>query len=386
MSQLVPNITDSGIAAIIKAHDGIGLKFTKIVLGNGDQSDDEYNLNDLNNPILEIGITEIEKHENFVIVSGEFDNNDLASGFYMTELGIFAKNVIASDEEGEEGKEILYAYRYADEKVQYIPSANSGNVMEMKLGVVVSIGNAENVTAMLSDSAVYASKADLNDHIKNDRNPHNVTAKDVGLENVENVHFLDNKIDYTEEKKLTNLVKGETSKKVFGKIYKLISDFSEHLKANNPHGITISTLRAASENHKHSAIDITSGILGYARGGTNATSKAGILSNLGLSFLEVSDYSLMSLSGHIKFTQGLLIQWFRDECEVDKGGIGEIATNWNVAYKYAPQVWVTENTTVPDKRWATVSSVTASGCCIYLNNLGAKAKNYVYVLAIGRWK
>ena len=50
---------------------------------------------------------------------------------------------------------------------------------------------------------------------------------------------------------------------------------------NNPHEVTATQVGAAESIHTHSTSDITSGTLPIARGGTNATTASGALSNLG---------------------------------------------------------------------------------------------------------
>lgn len=50
------------------------------------------------------------------------------------------------------------------------------------------------------------------------------------------------------------------------------SDFAKHTSANNPHNINCDTIGAAEAAHVHSAIDITSGMLGVERGGTGVSS------------------------------------------------------------------------------------------------------------------
>lgn len=53
--------------------------------------------------------------------------------------------------------------------------------------MVVTVGDATTVTATLGEYSGYASKADLQSHIDDKDNPHNVTAEQIGLGNVPNV-------------------------------------------------------------------------------------------------------------------------------------------------------------------------------------------------------
>lgn len=272
MNQLAPDLTNGGLAMLIEALDGDGIKFTRIVLGNGEQPEDPKKVTHVGNPIVEIGITDMEKHENFVLLTGNYDNSSLENGFYMNEIGIFAQNTA--------GNEVLYAYRYSAANVDYIPDKNSGRIVETQLGIIVSVGTTENVTAILTESAGYASKQEFDDHSNDINNPHQVTKQQIGLGNVENLNFNDNIVNFTEAEKAVNIETNETMSVTLGKIKRFITELLSHLKAKNPHGIDCKTISAAASSHKHSAADITSGALPVARGGTGAASAATAAKNI----------------------------------------------------------------------------------------------------------
>lgn len=169
-SYLSPSITNEGINLLIKALNGENIAFTKIVLGDGVPSD-KNEISDIANKRLEIGISEMETHEGYIILTGYCNSSKLEESFYGKELGVYAK--------GKDENEVLYAYRYSEAEVDFFPSKDSGRTLEVVLSVVVQIGKAENVTAILIESDAYASKTDFKNHC-DERNPHKTTADDVG--------------------------------------------------------------------------------------------------------------------------------------------------------------------------------------------------------------
>lgn len=262
MSQLAPDLTESGLALLIEALDGDGIEFTKIVLGDGKPPGTNRQAARMTNPIIEVGITNLEKHENFVLLTGEYDNGSLTGGFYANELGVFAKN--------SEGQEVLYAYSYSSEYVDFIPDKDSGRIVETQISIIVSIGEAENVTAILTEAAVYASKQELQNHMNDTRNPHKVTKEDIGLGNVQNVEFGENTTDFTEAKSATNIEPSDSMKVILGKVKKFFSDYLAHLKATNPHKINAATINSGT------------GTISIERGGTGASTAANSRKNLGV--------------------------------------------------------------------------------------------------------
>lgn len=261
MSQLAPDLTESGLGILIEALDGDGIQFTKIVLGAGKPNVTNRKVTQLSNPIIEIGITKMEKHENFVLLTGEYDNGMLTGGFYAKEIGVFAQN-----SEGE----VLYAYNYSEDYVDYIPDKDSGRIVETQISIIVSIGDAENVTAILTETAVYATKQELQNHINDTNNPHKVTAADVGLGNVKNVALGDDTVEFTEAKTAVNIEAADTMSVILGKVKKFFTDYLAHLKADNPHKITVKTLNS------------TSGILAITRGGTGGATAVDARKALGV--------------------------------------------------------------------------------------------------------
>lgn len=278
-NNLAPKLTSAGTAMIIAALNGDSITFTKICIGNGDG----INGNNLGNPLLELGITSIELGENFVMLSADYNNANVPESFYAYELGVFARN--------EAGEEFLYAYSRETEHVEPVPGVNSGRVIETQITVVVSVGTAEEVHAVLSEAAAYASKEAFQAHLEDNNNPHGVTAADVGLENVENAALVDIVPDYTElygQIGTEEINEDDKMGSILAKVRRAVKTLIDHVKNTTMH-ITAAERIAwngkANGTHNHAASDVTSGSLAIARGGTGAADAANARKNLGVNAL-----------------------------------------------------------------------------------------------------
>ena len=156
----------------------------------------------------------------------------------------------------------------------YIPSKDS-RILELEYSIMIFVGEAQNVTAEISESLAYASAAELKAHIGNKQNPHGVTAEQVGLGNVPNVGTDDQTPNYTIAQSLAALTPKEKLSVAMGKIARAVQSLIDHLKNSTAH-ITASERskwnNKAASVHNHSATDINSGTLGVARGGTGKAS------------------------------------------------------------------------------------------------------------------
>jgi|GEM_PF-3849903 len=258
-------LTPSGTDLLLRAIAGeVNIKFTAIQLGNG--ADAGKSAAALSNPLLTAEISSYEVGDVFVTLRTTFSNSQVSASFRATEVG-----VLAHDPDTADGT-LLYAYQYTPEgESDYIP-ASADKVLETQMDVLVYIGDAENVTASISQSLVYASRAELEAHVQNKGNPHKVTAEQVGLGNVSNVSTNDQTPTYAEASALVGLKSGEKLSISFGKIAKAVSSLIAHTKnGENPHKVTAEQVNAAAKDHKHSTNDLTGGVLGVARGGTGVT-------------------------------------------------------------------------------------------------------------------
>lgn len=248
-------------------------------------------LTDLVNPILTIEITDMTKGSNYVSITGSFDNSEVTSGFNWAETGIFATD--------EDGKEFLYAYCHTGDEYEFIPANDCGKTLGVNLTLLVMVGDAENVSAVIGEGTLYATRAALEDHKRDFKNPHGVTAEQIGLGNVSNTSPEDTVVSYDTADALAEPEAGDKTSVVFGKLKKAISNLIIHLKAENPHGITPGKIKAAGKSHQHKASDITTGIIEPERGGTGVQSMTELAAKLGSHF-SVPVFGIYSGTGTVK--------------------------------------------------------------------------------------
>ena len=232
-------------------------------------------------PVKDIAIAEMSRDGNFVTLIGRLNNAEVNERFKETEIGVY---VTDPDDDTGTGT-ILFAYGYVpDEEAAVIPAA-ADYTFETVQKVMVYVGATQDVTAILSDSQLTATKAELQAHTDNSNNPHNVTAAQVGLGNVENKSINDQTPEIYLYSDYDDIQDGMTMKEILGKLATLAMVHRYHEgDTGNPHGLTPDSIGAAPERHSHSANDMTSGVLSAARGGTGVQSISALANLLGAHF------------------------------------------------------------------------------------------------------
>ena len=260
-----PTLTNAGKELLTRSVGGEKITFTRFVVGNGDQPGEIAEMTAVVNPRLSFPISSCENtNPGYVKVNGRFTSNDIESDFRWKELGLLCK--------GEDGVEMLYAYLNDGENGTWLKAKGTDVTAENAVSIVIAIGGAKNVTAITVDSAVFATKTEVDIHVADKSNPHNVTAAQVGLGNVHNVATNDQTPTYATAKTAKAPESGEKLSVAFGKIRRAVLDLIAHIGSkDNPHGVTAEQIKAAQKSHTHSAADITSGILGITRGGTGVS-------------------------------------------------------------------------------------------------------------------
>lgn len=276
---MTPKLTASGKNLLLRALAGETINFTKIQLGNGPEQD-PADAESLVNPILTVELSNIEVGQEYVTLTARFTNGSVTSGFHITEAGFYAEDPDDST------KEILYALGNEDESTaDYVPD-NGNRILEMQFDALIFIGDAENVSAAISSSLVYASKDDFDKHTADRTNPHAVTKAQVGLGNVPNVSTNDQTPTFTAATTLATINSGEKISTIFGKIKLAIINLINHINnKSNPHNCTASQVGAAAKSHIHNAQDINAGVLPVNRGGTGMSyyTEGGLLKGNGQS-------------------------------------------------------------------------------------------------------
>lgn len=141
-----------------KAQAGTKLNFTKLAIGDGELgSQSVLELTDLKNKKLDIPISALKVLTGGIAsVGGTFTNENIDTGFYWREVGLYATDPDIG--------EILYVYGNAGALAEYIPSSGGSEILEKFVAIEAIIGNANNVSATINQSLVYATIEDIETH------------------------------------------------------------------------------------------------------------------------------------------------------------------------------------------------------------------------------
>ncbi|MCY9710065.1 phage tail protein [Paenibacillus larvae] len=148
-------MTTKGRNLQAKAQTGVELKYTRVGIGDGQLAGQSILLLDkLINEKKSLPITKLNiQTAGKAVVGTVLSNQEVTTGFYFREIGIYAQDPSAG--------EILYAYGNSGENAEYIPPAGGADVVEKSIDVIVIVGNAQTVTAEIDKSLVYATVEDL---------------------------------------------------------------------------------------------------------------------------------------------------------------------------------------------------------------------------------
>ena len=152
-------ITRAGLDMIAESQAGETLIFTKAKLGDGQIGEQSIpDLIDLINTKMTTELTSVTaKSEGHVEVKFVVENTELNVGFFVREVGIFAKV-------GEEGVEKLYGYANAGNYTNYLAD-KTVPIDSIITKIYLVIGNASNVAFTTDKSIVYVTLEDMEDAI-----------------------------------------------------------------------------------------------------------------------------------------------------------------------------------------------------------------------------
>lgn len=134
---------------------GETLTFTKIGIGAGDPISREQvkEMTTLIDPRAYFPITEvIDKNDGTVVIRSTFVNKDVEERFYIKEIGLYAQDPTRG--------EILYGVIACGDAADLF-SAKTDKLLNITNDILVKVTDAKNVTFVISDSLVWATKQDL---------------------------------------------------------------------------------------------------------------------------------------------------------------------------------------------------------------------------------
>lgn len=154
-------LTALGLDMQAQAETGLTLTFTRIALGAGAVANpsvatalaDERMTSNVQS-ILNMGSGSVR-------IRAVFSNTALATGFGMSEVGVFAQDPTTHAEK-------LYAYTKTATP-DFMPSNTSPAVVEQVFDAIMAIGTATSVTATIDDMVMLATKSELKDPVLYDQ-------------------------------------------------------------------------------------------------------------------------------------------------------------------------------------------------------------------------
>lgn len=147
------SITMQGAVVIASLVAGGKLEFTRIQVGDGNIPDGQtpMTMTGLAHPLFDVTIHEVDfDSEAQATIKGIFSNDQVDTGFFYRELGLFAIDPTTK-------KEILFCYGNAADAAEWINAAGEGSIIEKEVHIVTLVGNATSVSAEL-ESGIYETK------------------------------------------------------------------------------------------------------------------------------------------------------------------------------------------------------------------------------------
>ncbi len=142
-------LTEKGRELLAKGLAGDKIEFTKMQVGDGTSTTDARNMTVLVSPKHDILISNISVKGGRCSLNAVLDNKNITVGFYVKELGVFAK--------GNDNIEILYAYNVSTNP-DFIPPFTANNIVEIEYVDILIVDQATNVTAVIDPSITYVTK------------------------------------------------------------------------------------------------------------------------------------------------------------------------------------------------------------------------------------
>ncbi len=146
--------TNAGVALLAKCLNGAELQFAKIVMGDSAYSGSYAAVTAVITPKIELPISKITLKTESAVLRAVLSFSDITEGFTWREIGLYAADP-------DTGAQVLYAYGNAGDEGDYIPDGSSTTLAEKRINITAVTSNAANVTAVIDESLIFASKEEL---------------------------------------------------------------------------------------------------------------------------------------------------------------------------------------------------------------------------------
>ena len=144
-------LTKLGRKVQAQAQTGQLLSFTRVSAGDG-AIPSSANIPDMTNLVHKVA--DLPLHSNSIIGDGTtridaiLSNKELAAGYFFREVGLFAVDNAT-------GQEIMYAYANAGDLPDFIPAGGGPHGVNLIVGIVTVIGQAENVVVKITEETAF---------------------------------------------------------------------------------------------------------------------------------------------------------------------------------------------------------------------------------------
>lgn len=167
-------LTNKGRNLQAKAQTGVELKYTRMAIGDGQLSSQSIpTMTKLISEKKSLPLTKLKvQGQGRVVVGAVLSNQDVTTGFYFRELGVFATD----PDEGE----ILYGYGNSGTNAEFIPPAGGEDIIEKSIDMNVIVGQAPNVSAVIDSSLVWATQDDVTAAVAEAKEYTDIQIQDLG--------------------------------------------------------------------------------------------------------------------------------------------------------------------------------------------------------------
>lgn len=154
MAQFNLNLTTAGVKLLTSALNGTRLEFTAIAMGSGDYAGSAMNITALVKEEKRLPLRNIVVKTGQATLKAVLTYADLDTGFHWKELGVYATEL-------DTGNSVLYAYANAGDHYDTIPGKDETTLKEMVINATIAVSDAATVTALIDNTRIWASQADL---------------------------------------------------------------------------------------------------------------------------------------------------------------------------------------------------------------------------------
>lgn len=206
-------LTNDGAAVMTEAASGKDLVLTRAESGTG-YSSAPATLSAVSGKQQDLDIEEVTFENQETRITVFLSNRLLENGYNLRQIGIYGK-IAGSDQD----VLMIVGQQYSGEPIHPIADGEE----ECRYNVLMKVSGTSSITVE-GGSGSLATKRELLLHTENKKNPHNVTAEQVGLGNVPNVKTDDQTPTVEMASDRVNVAEKDTFKIIVGKMMKWFAD------------------------------------------------------------------------------------------------------------------------------------------------------------------